>query len=237
MVASSVTSEFTPILVPASGVDKPDPTAAVNAAVERAVSAERDYVNGQIKVLEERLRGIDVATRLLNESVNRVPTDIQKETANLSAVVLEKFVSIALQFSERDTRSERESRDNKVAVDAAFAAQKEAAAKQDEANQKAIDKSEKATAETITKLGELFQSTTDAINGKIDDVKVRMNALEISMNSIIAAGGAARDTRSEHRQGISSAGHIIGIITGVFGLLVLIIGLVLASRGITTSSG
>jgi hypothetical protein len=105
----------------------PDPTLASNDAIERAAVAERDYVNGQLDVLRERLKGIDVATQLLNSTVNRTPTDIQKEILHLRELSDEKFESVAIQFKERDTRQERESRDNKVAVDAAFAAQKEAA--------------------------------------------------------------------------------------------------------------
>jgi cation transport regulator ChaB len=156
----------------------PDPTVLTTEALTRAVQAERDYVDGRIAVLEERLRAIDVATRLLNETVNRVPTDVTKEVTHLRELMDERLTSVSIQFKERDTRSERESRDNKVAVDAAFAAQKEAAAKQDEGNAKAINKSEMATAETINKLSELFRTSAGALSDKIDDLKARVGALE-----------------------------------------------------------
>jgi len=130
----------------------PDPSSLTTEALIRAVAAERDYVDGRINVILERLRGIDVATELLNETVTRTPTDITKEITHLRELMEVQFRSVHLQFAERDTRQERESRDNKVAVDAAFAAQKEAAAKQDEGNQKSIDKSERSTSETIAKL-------------------------------------------------------------------------------------
>jgi ABC-type multidrug transport system fused ATPase/permease subunit len=138
----------------------------------------RDYVDGQVSVLEERLRGIDTATKLLNETVNRVPTALQEGLGHLQAVTDERFSSIATQFQERDTRSERESRDNKVAVDAAFAAQKEAAAKQDEANAKAIDKSERATAETIKTNQELSIAKIDSLTKSLDEVKLSVTRIE-----------------------------------------------------------
>jgi uncharacterized coiled-coil protein SlyX len=156
----------------------PDPTVLTTEALLRAVAGERDYVDGRIAVLEERLDAIDRATRLLNETVNRVPTDVQKEVGHLSGLFDEKFHSVDKQFLERDTRAERESRDNKVAVDAAFAAQKEAAAKQDESNAKAIEKSERATTETISKLDGLFKTRTDAQADKIDDLKDRLTSVE-----------------------------------------------------------
>jgi len=152
----------------------PDPTVATNDAVERAVRAERDYVDGVVGILRQRLDAIDKATELLNETVNRVPTDVQKEVGHLRELSDEKFKSIQVQFKERDTRQERESRDNKVAVDAAFAAQKEAASEQNKSNTLAINKSETSTIETINKLDRLFKTTTDSLGDKIDDNKQRV---------------------------------------------------------------
>jgi cation transport regulator ChaB len=156
----------------------PDPTVLTTEALARAMQSMRDYVDGQVSVLEERLRGIDIATKLLNETVNRVPTALQEGLGHLQAVMDERFLSIATQFQERDTRSERESRDNKVAVDAAFAAQKEAAAKQDEANAKAIDKSERATAETIKTNQELSIAKIDSLTKSLDEVKLSVTRIE-----------------------------------------------------------
>jgi hypothetical protein len=174
----------------------PDPTSLTQEAVNRAIAAERDYedarilavkewAEGRIEVLQQRFDGIDRATVVLQETVSRTPTAIQIEIAHLRELDEEKFQSIATQFKERDTRSERESRDNKVAVDAAFAAQKEAASEQNKSNTLAISKSEASTAETINKLAELFTSATDALGDKIDDIKGRLNSLEVRMQTFI----------------------------------------------------
>lgn len=156
----------------------PDPTVLTTEQLIRAVQGERDYVDGKVELLVERLRGIDIATKLLNETVNRVPTETQTSVGRLQDLTDEKFRSVSLQFKERDTRSERESRDNKVAVDAAFAAQKEAASEKDKANTLAITKSEVGTLETINKLERLFTTKNDGLSDKIDDLKDRIGRLE-----------------------------------------------------------
>jgi hypothetical protein len=127
----------------------------------------------QLAVRDTRIDGIDEATKLRLAGIEGIPAQIDEKVGRLGAVTDERFASIATQFLERDTRSERESRDNKVAVDAAFAAQKEAAAKSDENYQKGFDKSELSTGEKINKLEQLFKTSTDALRDMIDDLKER----------------------------------------------------------------
>ena len=136
------------------------------------------YIDGQLAVRDERLSGIDTATSLRLKEIDKIPQQIREHVTSLELLHDEKFSSIATQFAERDTRSERESRDNKVAVDAAFAAQKEAAAKQDEANAKAIDKSERATAETIKTNQELGIAKIDGLTKSLDEVKLQISRIE-----------------------------------------------------------
>jgi uncharacterized protein YoxC len=193
----------------------PDPTVLTTEALLRAVAAERDYADGKIAVLEERLDAIDKATRLLNETVNRVPTDVQKEVAHLRGLFDEKFGSVAKQFEERDTRAERESRDNQIRVDAAFAAQKEAAAREGEANAKAIDKSETSTTETISKLDGLFQTRTDALSDKIDDLKERLTSVE--------------QQKIGRQETHGSQNTMLGFVIGGAGLLVAITAVVVSN--------
>lgn len=205
----------------------PGPSAFSHDAIARSAQAERDYVDGQIATLAERFRGMDLATALLSETVNRTPTAIQLAVSQLrelseakfdqaGRVSDEKFASIETQFRERDTRQERESRDNKVAVDAAFAAQKEAAAKQDESNAKAIDKSEKSTTDSIIKGQDLSRTTTDALNDKLDDLKSRMDRYEASRIGGTDAVHENRDSSSAQRAWLAFAmTAVLFVITGV----------------------
>jgi cation transport regulator ChaB len=155
----------------------PDPTQLTDAAIARADKALRDWTEGKFDVLIQRLDGIDEATKLLRTSQDRVGDRIGESVGHLKELHGEKFDSVAQQFKERDTRSERESRDNKVAVDAAFAAQKEAAAAQDKANREAIDKSERATAETIKTNQELNRAETQGIRSTLEDLKLQVNTI------------------------------------------------------------
>lgn len=190
----------------------PDPTVLTTAQLLRVANAERDYVDGVTAVLTQRINAIDKATVVFNEQLTRVPTETQREVGHLSGLMAEKFQSVKLQFEERDKRSERESRDNKTAVDAAFSAQKEASAKQDESNQKAIDKSEKATNDSIIKLAEVVAARTADLDGKIDDVKSRMSAIELNINGIVQSQLGARTNVTEHRQNQSAIYAAIGVV-------------------------
>lgn len=156
----------------------PDPTELTTKQIERGDKAERDYVDAKLDVIRARLNGMDEATKVLDETINRTPTDIQEAVGHLKELSNERLSSVQVQFKERDTRQERESRDNKVAVDAAFAAQKEAAAKQDESNQKAIDKSEKVTTDAINKLQDGFKTSNDALQAQINDLKLSQGRVD-----------------------------------------------------------
>jgi len=202
----------------------PDPTIATNAAVERAVKAERDYVDGLMGRIEERFDGIDRATELRWPTVENFPNIVEDKVNQLKELVFEKFGSVQTQFKERDTRSERESRDNKVAVDAAFAAQKEAAAKQDEGNAKAIDKSERATAETIKTNQELSKSTTDALTKSLDELKLQFAAFVSSREGV-------KEQRTEQRAVTAGQLAIFGAIGLVATIAIAIIAVVAATPG------
>jgi hypothetical protein len=196
-------------------------SAAANAEAKRAVLHEQisavervlvERVKAVEQVYAQRIDDIDRATEVLNEQVNRVPTDVQQAVGHLKELVDEKFASVAKQFLERDTRSERESRDNKVAVDAAFAAQKEAASEQNKSNTLAIDKSEKATAETLAKQADLFKSTTDAQLGQITDLKERLSRIESALTG-----------RSQQKDDARKDSTLTLAVVGLIATLVLVV--------------
>lgn len=189
----------------------PDPTFLTDKAIARLEKSLTEYVDSQLEIRDERLRGIDEATKLRLPGVDAISSQINEKVGRLKDVHDEKFHSIGTQFTERDTRSERESTDNKVAVDAAFAAQKEAAAKQDEANAKAIDKSEKATAETIKTNQELSRAVTDGLTKDVDGLKLAVNAIQ---STKVGAVESRTDSRASNTMviGVFSALVAVGLL-------------------------
>lgn len=193
-----------------------DPSPLTTAQILREITSLKELVF-------TRLDAMDKAMTLFNDNITRVPTDVDKQVGTLKALVYEtfktidvkfesseglfteQFKSVAQQFKERDTRSERESRDNKVAVDAAFAAQKEAASEQNKSNTLAIDKSEKATAETLNKQADLFKSTTDALDGKIGDDRQTINKLDGRLTTIESRGVVVRESQGQSNWAIGLA--------------------------------
>jgi hypothetical protein len=152
-------------------------------ARQEALKAIKDDWRHEHTALLER---VDLTAQSTQELRTAEIAIVAGQIENLAHIMDERFKSIANQFEERDTRSERESRDNKVAVDAAFAAQKEAAAKQEETFSKGIDKSEGATQETINKLTELFRTTNQGLSDKVDDLKQRLSDSEKNLQQRIS---------------------------------------------------
>jgi len=145
---------------------------------------------------------------------------MQQAVQNLRDVMEEKFAAIGTQFAERDVRGERESRDNTKAVDAAFAAQKEAASEQNKSNTLAIVKSEKATAETLNKQADLFKSTTDALGAQITDLKGRLDRMEATQQG---ASGQIVDNRAHN----ANSGMWVGVAIAAISIVIAVISVVI----------
>lgn len=230
----------------------PDPTARSLDALYREVASVREVFDTRLDSAKER-----EATGFANvehqfEMLNRERTGnfealrerFDDRVARLGDVHAERFASIATQFKERDTRSERESRDNKVAVDAAFAAQKEAAAAENKSNREAIGKSEAATSEKIDKLNELFTTTINAIRQQVDDLKEQRSDDNRALRQSIADAAAlangiaqqkvgAGEQRQEHTDNRLAIYGTVSLIVGLIGAVVLVVGFVIAEAART----
>jgi len=208
----------------------PDPTVLTTEQLLRAISAERERTNGQFEVRDERLAGIDRATELRMGGIIAIPGMIEAAVAHLLALVDERFRSVDDKFKERDTRSERESRDNKVAVDAAFAAQKEAAQKQDEASQARTDKSERATNENIIKLEQLLTSRTDALSDKIDDLRRSQAELQSAVNGAAQNRVGGQESTLERRNANAALYALAGFVVSLFLVGLAVVGFLAAGQ-------
>ena len=175
----------------------PDPTSATLALIERAVSASAELVDAQLEVLRTRLNGMDEATRVLNETVTRTPTEIVKQITNLRDLQDQKFNGVSLQFLERDVRTDQASKAAKEALDAALLAAKELVTAQNEANTSAATKIEASFTKQIDQTATLISTLEKAIDSRINELKERLDRGEgstkgsdITMGKIYAAIGA-----------------------------------------------
>lgn len=134
----------------------PDPTVLTTAQLIREVFGLRELI-------EARLEGMDKAIELLQEATDRIPAHMKETVQTLRELHDEKFAGIDTQFQERDTRTAETASLNKLAIDAALQAQKEAAGKSEEGFTKQIEK-----------LGELIETKTVALGSEI---RANMNAL------------------------------------------------------------
>ena len=150
---------------------RPDPSLLTTQQLLREITMLRELI-------ETRLDGMDKAIELLQTSTDKFPSVVNEEIKQLEALHNEKFHSIEVQFSERDTRTEQTSRDSKVAVDAALQAAKEAVGEQNKSSALAIAKSEAATTKQIDQIGFLINTTALGVNDKIDDIKTRITSVE-----------------------------------------------------------
>lgn len=150
-------------------------TELLAATVGRVPSDTDKQVNALRELLGARIDGMDTATKLLAVNVREVPTDIDKaaralreilqgEIRNVQDVAVEKFLAIDGTFSS-----------NALALTAALAAQKEAAAEQNKSNTLAITKSEVATKEKIDSNAVQTATSLKSLADRLDDLKERVD--------------------------------------------------------------
>jgi len=195
-------------------------------------AALMELLEAKLTAVVARINEGDKAIRLLQEFSNRTPTtmDVQHETTALREVVMEKFGGIKTQLAERDVQTEKASKDVKSAVDAAFAAAKEAVGEQNKSNTLAITKSEAGVKEQLGMLSQASATNIKALEDKISDMKDRITIIEsktsvsdpstaITLAKLDATVAQLRST-TDFGTG-KSAGQVAlwALIAGILGLL------------------
>ena len=155
---------------------------AINARIEwmekhreeRADAGFR-YVDTAVEdlrtIIQTRMEGMDIAMKLFQERS-------AEQITQLKHLHQEKFDSIAVQFAERDTRTEQTAAGVKIAVDAALQAAKEAVAEQNRSFALATGKSETAMTKQMDALGLAIQTANKGLDDKIGDLKDRLTRIE-----------------------------------------------------------
>jgi len=189
-------------------------TELLAATVGRVPSDTDKQVNALRELLAARIDGMDEATKLLAVNVREVPTDIDKaakalreilqgEIKNVSDVAIEKFLAIDGTFSS-----------NALALTAALAAQKEAAAEQNKSNTLAITKSEVATKEKIDSNAQQTATSLQSLAARLDDLKERVDRGEGSTSG-------EKDRRTEQRLDVGQVIAVIAVIVTIVAAVIL----------------
>lgn len=210
-----------------AGARVSDPTPLTTQQLLRENLWLRELIEARIRGLEVRMEAGDEAVRLLQAFADRTPTtmDVQHAVEKLREVAFVKFDGIRTQLQERDAAMEKASKDVKSAVDAAFAAAKEAVGEQNKSNAAAIDKSEKAFTKQVDGLSDIIKTTAKGVDDKINDIKERITVIEskTSVSDPSSAIAIAELKASVHR--LSSTTDIsAGRGAGMAALWALIVG-------------
>jgi hypothetical protein len=204
-----------------SNIPVPDPSLLTTEQLLREIGALREIleaqIGGRINEVNQRFDDMDRALILHRAANDKIPLLIDEKIGHMRAVADEKFSSIQKQFVERDVRTESSARDQKVAVDAALSAAKEAVGAQNASSALSIAKSETATGKQIEGLANLVATSTKGLDDKIVDVKDRVTRLE-SMGVGIAA--QKNDTRATTGTIIAGAGALAAVVSIIVGVLV-----------------
>jgi hypothetical protein len=199
----------------------PDPSVLTTAAIDRNRTDLRadlraefgDKITALRDVLQTRFAASDRATVLLSEGVNRVPTQLDRETARLAELFAEKlaalahltddrFANITERFRGRDERREQDGAKAAFAVQTALAAQKEA-----------LNSASTATVKQIDGIIALLASNTKATDDKIAAITSRLDRGEGVMR-----GGF--DSRSERRLDAGQWVSVVSVIVAVVAVAV-----------------
>jgi hypothetical protein len=95
----------------------PDPTALTTEQTNKSIAALEKLFEAKLialkDVMETRLGAMDKAVILLQSANSQTPEKISDAVSQLREIHEEKFSSVAVQFKERDTRSEQTAKDAK----------------------------------------------------------------------------------------------------------------------------
>ncbi len=207
----------------------PDPTKLTTELVDRSISAFRE-------VFEVRLAEMDKAIILAADSIGKLPADattkcdklrselevqmlglrefIVSKIENIRDVNAEKFEAVSNRFAERDSQRDRLALENRISLDTALAAAKEAVAEQNKANAQAIGKSEAATQKQIDAMVQLMTNSNKSLEDKIADIKSRLDRGEGRDNG-------SNEARTDKRADVGSILQAIAVMATIVGLIIV----------------
>jgi tetrahydromethanopterin S-methyltransferase subunit B len=205
---------------------RPDPTLLTTQQLLREIAALKELLEARVETPEKLLV-------LFNETVDRIERHAEGSIKSLQELMFSTFKTVDEKFSGIDKRfqlgeiqTEKAARDVKSAVDAAFAASKEAVSEQNKSNALSNAKSETAVTKQIDQLAEILRTMTKGIDDKIETVKKgiddKIDDLKERMTRVEGRDEGSTRKVVEHQASGNYAAAIIGVVVGVVGVLVAI---------------
>jgi hypothetical protein len=167
--------------------------AEIRAQADRDLNAVRAEVHALRELMTSRLDGMDKASELLAENVRQFPSDLDKATRALREVLEGMVRSVQDVSLEKFTAIEGTFASNALALTAALAAQKEAAAEAKKSSDLAIDRANSTTKETIASNAAQFSNSLASQAATIADLKDRVVRIE-------SGGLATREAGAQQQQ-------------------------------------
>jgi hypothetical protein len=229
-----------------------DPSALTQAAVERASTASRDYVDGQVGMLierirgiahteQERFRGIDRATVVLNDIITQVPTDLQTAQQTILRLMDERDRRIVGEIAGLDERvsarfdanallSQTESSLNQTALAAALAAQEKAAAVQVDTFSSLIRGLGERIDRTIDKNAELASVSANALSARVTQLTDSVTRSQQQIGEILAGRTAVAEQRVDTRGGSANIYGLVGAVVSFLSMIIAAVAVIIATR-------
>jgi O6-methylguanine-DNA--protein-cysteine methyltransferase len=188
-------------------VPVPDPTLLTTQNLLREIAALKELFTIELISIRRTMddyrqysqsRGVDIMAA--SESLRHF---LEERISKLDAVSDQQFSRIAIQFEERDKRTEQLNQAQKeaasalslasaTAIAAALQAQKEAAGAQNDSNAASITKSEAGFTKQIDQITTLVQQIQKGNDDKVADLKGEISRLQTTIATIQAAGTGSR---------------------------------------------
>lgn len=199
----------------AHNVPVPDPTLLTT-------QQQREGLDNLEKLIGARLDAMDHATDLRLQAFGHVPSQIKNEVERLQDLHETRFTGIALQFHERDTRTDQTAATSKQALDAALLAAKELVGQQNEANAAAATKAELSTIKQIDQIVVLIGTIEKALGAQIIEIKERIDRNEGGIAGGHSAVVENRMVRNEGRLDAQVLASLLGVMLLVVSISVAI---------------
>jgi cobalamin biosynthesis Mg chelatase CobN len=205
-------------------LDSMDKATELLAATLNHVPTETDKAVGALReLLGARIDGMDTATKLLADQLNQIPSATDKRISALREIMLGEIRSVESVAAEKFAAIDGTFGSNALALTAALAAQKEAAAEQNKSNTLAINKSEAATKETVAANAAQAASEQASAAREVADLKERLVRLEERGLAGVASASEQRAARGESRESINTRLIILGVVVSVVIILVNVV--------------